>query len=187
MTQPLEHLTPDNRSADAGGDRHDAARHEVNSTSLDSAAKIYAAVRLAAQVASEAILPSLSLNGADHSSKGLYNVLASEAATLTTLATPPGEVNPFAADHAKAKEREQIVSFFTPEQKKQYQHEEEQFKSWSLGTGLGVIEPPAMPLHEAIQRKTNANGMTDWENASGALTKKGAAVAPDLLKHVADS
>jgi hypothetical protein len=29
--------------------------------------------------------------------------------------------------------------------------------------------------------------MTDWENASGALTKKGAAVAPDLLKHVADS
>lgn len=183
MSQPLEHLSPDNRSAD-GGDRHDAARHEVNSASADGVSKVYAALRLAAHVASEAILPSLSLNGAEHSSNGLYNVLAKEAATLTTLATPPGEVNPFVESQAKIKEREQIVSFLTPEQKKQYQHEEDQFKSWSLGTGLGMIEPPAMPLHEAIQRKTNANGLTDWENATGVLTKKGAAVAPDLVKQI---
>lgn len=186
MTQPLEHLTPDNRGAE-GGDKHDAARHEVNSTSFDCAAKIYAAVRHAAQAASEAILPSLSLNGADLSSNGLYKALASEAATLTTLVTPPGESSPFLPDLAKAKEREQIVSFLTPEQKKQYQDEDKQFKSWSLGFGLGMIEPPPMPLHEAIQRKTNANGLTDWENVTGTLTKKGAAVAPDLMDHVADS
>lgn len=73
------------------------------------------------------------------------------------------------------RKRAALVHDLPPDQKDAYAREEKAYKTWALGTGMS--DPPNMPVHEAIERKTNPGGRSDKElmpnwNTQGTIDLK---------------
>ena len=76
----------------------------------------------------------------------------------------------------KFNERQKLVDELTPAQRQEYNKEIENQIAWEHSMNVDPIafsdRRPAMPLHDEIERKTNASGQSDSEEMAAAREKR---------------
>lgn len=84
-----------------------------------------------------------------------------------------------------------MVAQLSPEQKAQYDHEQAVYDAWMHDYAKRIFhwgneEPPARPMHVAIERLTNKDGLTDREEIDKQLNslKKAQRSGDDYWKYL---
>ena len=106
----------------------------------------------------------------------VYDWAAKKPSSFDTL-LDNGKVKDMVRElNEQSEKRERLVAQLTPEQRKVYDEETRAYKNWSEQASNFPIaygkRPPNTPMHDAIERMSNKNGLTDREELE-QLTVKG--------------
>lgn len=156
-------------------EQHDPMHREMGGYSASYQKDVMDSMRRAAATASEAVLPTFALDDAS-SSAHCINLRRPESSDRSLLTNLPEDIavggiitldkDPLYV--AREKQRAEMAAHLSPEQKAQYDREQAVYDAWMHDYAKRIFhwgneEPPARPIHEAIERLTNRDGLTDRE------------------------
>ena len=178
-------------------DQHDPMHQEIGGYSASYQKDVMDSMRRAAATASEAVLPQFALDGASTSAHYIF-LQRPEGSDRSLLPNLPKDIavggiitldqDPLYV--AREKQRAEMAAHLSPEQKAQYDREQAVYDAWMHDHARRIChwsdeEPPARPIHEAIERLTNKDGLTDREEIDKQLNllKKAQRAGDDYWKY----